>query len=59
MAGALTSRALLDAREMGFRIGTLRASDMGQPVYERLGFEEYCRMPQWSAAQWLATTRGL
>jgi hypothetical protein len=40
-------RALLDAREMGFRIGTLRASDMGQLVYERLGFEKFCMIPQY------------
>lgn len=46
VASALTTRALLDAREMGYRIGTLRASDMGQPVYERLGFETFCMIPR-------------
>ena len=48
VAGALTTRALLDAAEMGYRIGTLRASDMGQAVYERLGFETYCTIPQYA-----------
>jgi len=46
VTSALTTRALLDAREMGYRIGTLRASDMGQPVYERLGFETFCMIPR-------------
>jgi ADP-ribose pyrophosphatase YjhB (NUDIX family) len=38
--GEATEEAL--AREMGYRIGTLRVSNMGRTVHERLGFETYC-----------------
>ncbi len=47
VAGALTMSALVDAAAMECQIGTLGASDMGQPVYEPLGLETYCTIPQY------------
>jgi GNAT superfamily N-acetyltransferase len=41
---AITLAPLLEAREMGYRIGVLSASPMGFSVYQRLGFQEYCKL---------------
>ena len=38
-AAAVTLAPLLDARKMGYRIGTLQATKMGFPIYIRMGFE--------------------
>ena len=37
---AMAHRALLAGREAGMRLAALQATDMGFPIYERLGFEE-------------------
>lgn len=37
---AMTRLPLLEAKEMGYRVGILQASAMGYPVYERVGFQE-------------------
>jgi GNAT superfamily N-acetyltransferase len=45
--GAATVSAILDEleeRKVGYAI--LHATDLGKPVYERLGFEGTCRLPQ-------------
>ena len=37
---AMAHRALLAGRDAGMRIAVLQATDMGFPIYVRLGFEE-------------------
>lgn len=44
---AITLKPLHDAREMGYRVGVLHASDMGLGVYRKLGFQEYCKIGQY------------
>ncbi len=44
---AMTLVPLLEARAMGYRIGTLHATEMGLRVYHRLGFQEYCRLSRY------------
>ena len=46
--GYAVTRALMElARERGCTEAILSASPMGLPVYERLGFVEVCRVPQY------------
>ncbi|MHB8105523.1 MAG: GNAT family N-acetyltransferase [Dehalococcoidales bacterium] len=46
---AVTQRALQAGRALGYRVGILQASKMGQPVYARMGFKEVCRVQSY---QW-------
>jgi predicted GNAT family acetyltransferase len=50
---AVTQKPLLEGREMGYRIGILQASKMGEPVYRQMGFKEYCKVQSYS---WLPKT---
>ncbi len=43
IGAAVTLAALLDARARGYAVGVLQASEMGYPVYERMGFTEQFR----------------
>jgi ribosomal protein S18 acetylase RimI-like enzyme len=45
---AMTLVPLLEARAIGYRIGTLHSSPMGLGIYRRLGFQEHCRLGMYS-----------
>lgn len=46
--GYAVTAALMDlARDLGCTEAVLHATELGRPVYERLGFVEVCRVPQW------------
>ena len=44
IGAAITLAPLLDACEMGYRVGVLQASSMGNKVYQRLGFEDFGKL---------------
>jgi ribosomal protein S18 acetylase RimI-like enzyme len=44
IGAAITLKPLQDARELGYRIGTLQSSDMGFNVYKKLGFKHLCQI---------------
>ena len=44
IGSAVVMAPLLDAREMGYRVGILQASSMGYKVYRRLGFQDFGKL---------------
>lgn len=40
----LTMAPLMQAQRHGYRLGVLQATIAGRPVYERMGFKEYCQL---------------
>lgn len=47
LAGALMGQAMADARERGRTTSTLQATDLGRPVYERLGYRSLGEIQLW------------
>ena len=47
LAGALMAHAMADARERGRSTSTLQATDLGRPVYERLGYRSLGEIQLW------------
>ena len=47
LATALMAHALADARERGRTTSTLQATDLGRPVYERLGYRSLGEIQMW------------
>jgi GNAT superfamily N-acetyltransferase len=47
---AVTAAAVREARELGYPVAVLQASEMGHPIYRRLGFEDHYtfRRYQWA-----------
>jgi len=39
---AISRTALIEAYKLGYKIGVLQASNLGEIVYRRLGFKKYC-----------------
>jgi ribosomal protein S18 acetylase RimI-like enzyme len=39
----MTVMPLLEARQIGYRVGILQASSMGYPIYKRIGFKDVCK----------------
>ncbi|EFH83535.1 GNAT family N-acetyltransferase [Ktedonobacter racemifer] len=44
---AISHLPLLDARDMGYRVAILQATEKGERIYSRLGFHEVCRIHFW------------
>lgn len=47
LASSLMAHAMADARERGRTTATLQATDLGRPVYERLGFRSLGEIQMW------------
>ena len=47
IGAAIISAALRDARQAGCEIAALTSSEMGYPIYQKLGFVERFRLPQY------------
>jgi GNAT superfamily N-acetyltransferase len=46
---AMTREALLLAKKLRYDFAVIQASKMGLPVYERMGFKEYCKIRKYNS----------
>jgi ribosomal protein S18 acetylase RimI-like enzyme len=44
---AITLAPILEARDLGYRVGVLQSSDMGFGLYSKIGFKEYCKFSRY------------
>lgn len=44
IGAAITLAPLYEGRARGYRVATLQASEMGYPVYRRIGFQDVCQI---------------
>jgi predicted GNAT family acetyltransferase len=44
IGATMTLKPLQEARSMGYGVGILQSSEMGYPVYKRLGFKHLCQI---------------
>ena len=45
---AISLRPMLEAKKLGYHLAVLQSSAAGLKVYERLGFQEYCRFQRYA-----------
>jgi GNAT superfamily N-acetyltransferase len=50
IGAAMSMKPMLEAREIGYRIGTLQASPLGAPVYQRMGFRKHAQFSHYYLA---------
>jgi hypothetical protein len=48
IGSSITQKPLMEAKKMGYRVGILQASEMGKPMYLKLGFKEYGKIESYS-----------
>jgi GNAT superfamily N-acetyltransferase len=47
VGAAMTAIPLLEARSAGYRVAALESSESGYSVYQKLGFQEYCKISRY------------